>query len=153
MQQIINYANDAVKAFHQVPPGFWQALLASGILSPLLKVWKHFRVTKKEKEIAEWAMYLITVGVAFSAALLQYLLTAHPGNPTIIALHTAILSFMLQPVYLLGVKPLWSYFSKKSAAATAFNEEVKSAAIPATGLPIAGTSVSATADTNAPDGF
>lgn len=157
MQEVLHYLNQAVSQFHNIPAGFWQALIASGVLSPLIKIWKHFRITKKEKEIAEWAMYGLTIVVAFAVAVFQYLLTTHPQNPQIIALHTAVLSFMLQPVYMFVVKPTWNYLSSKNAAAAAFNSEVKSAAIPAEGLPIGGTSASATSattvDQTASDGF
>jgi hypothetical protein len=143
MDHFIDTLNKVVIYYHSIPAGFWQVLIASGILSPLIKAWKHFRITKKEKQIGEIAMYAITVGVAFVAATLQYLFTKHPQDPSIIALHTAVLGFVLTPTYLLAVKPLWAFLSNKFGEAATLEQQLKSAEIPAGGLPVEGTSVSA----------
>jgi hypothetical protein len=150
---MLNTLNNIVNYYHQIPPGFWQALIASGILSPLVHAWHQVHVTRKEKEIADWAMIIIVILVAFAASVFQYLLTTHPSNPTVIAMHTAVVGFMMTPLYIIVVKPLWTWLSKKSAAADIYNSQLKSSLIPSTGLPIAGTSVSATADAGQKDGF
>lgn len=154
---MLNLLNDAVKAYHQIPPGAWQAILASGILSPALHIWHKIHVTRKEKEIAEWAMLAITILVAFGASVFQYLLNTHPGNPKIIALHTSVLAFTMTPTYIWAVKPIFAWLSAKNAQSNVYAAqlaELKSAVIPSTGLPnLPGTAVSATADQNQKDGF
>ena len=143
MHSIVDFLNKAILLVQHVPSGFWQALIASGVLSPALKVWKHFRVTKKEKQIGEAVMFAVVTGISFVAVVLNYLFTHDPQNPSIILLHTAVLGFMTQPVYYLGVKPLWAKIEKEVAKAEALNEAVKAAAIPPEGLPVADTTVSA----------
>lgn len=140
---LLTLTNDAARALHQIPAGTWQAILASGTLTPLLHVAHRVRVTRKEKEIGEISMLLISILVAFTAAVLQYLFTKHPADPKIIALHTAVLGFTMTPTYIILVKPTWAYLTGKYGEASQLEDELKSALVPAEGLPVEGTSVSA----------
>lgn len=137
MEQVLHLLNEAVTTYQKIPAGFWQALLASGVLVPLLNVYKKIHLTRREQQLTAEAMHVIVIAASFLVAFAQYMLTSHPNDPRIIFLHTAVLSFMTQPVYLGLVKPLWAWSANRFG-----NSELKRAVIPADGLPLAGTSVS-----------
>jgi hypothetical protein len=130
--------NETVIVFAQVPSGFWQVLLASGVLSPFLKAVQHWWDIQSEK-----LMIGLVILFAFVAAGLHYLLTTPSGNPSIIAVQTALIGFTMQPIYFLAVKPLYRYLTDRFGAAKDILDELKTASVPAAGLPIAGTTVSA----------
>lgn len=137
MQQAIDIANQLALAWQHIPPSFWEALIAAGILTPFLNIYKHFRFTKRQREVTSAAMHIAVVVAAGALSVLQYLLSAYPQNPTVIAMHTAVLGFMTQPVYFLVVRPLWKYFSSMSSEAKLFENEMKAAAaVPAEGVPL-----------------
>ena len=128
---ILNGLNFAAK---NVP---WDAILASGILSPLLLIPK--RVVKKYFIHQEQVM-IIVVGLAgLLVAAGNYLLHVPNQNPGIIAIQGAVLAFMTQPIYFIVVKPLCRKISAIIAveiAKAAAKDEVHSAAVPPEGLPI-----------------
>lgn len=143
MHHIIQLANEVALLVHKVPAGFWQALLASGVLAPVLNVYKHLHFTRKEREVEARVMHVAVVAAAFLLSTGQYLLATHPADPRIIALHTAVLGFMTQPVYFFLLKPLlkyaWAPLALKFSEAARLEAELKSATVPPEGLPAAPT--------------
>lgn len=114
----------------------WDLVIASGLLSPVLLVIKKKLDVQSEKVMMTLVLVLSTLG---SAA--QYLLTTTAGSPEIIAAHGLMVAALSQPWYFALYKPAMAWFSNELAKARAFDAEVKSAAIPATGLPTAETKV------------
>lgn len=107
----------------------WEALVASGIISPLLVGIKKVLSVQSER-----VMISLVLIVSILAATGHYLLTVPTSNPSIIAMQGAVLAFMTQPVYFFLVKPASKWFSETLAAAAAFKADVKSAAEPQQGL-------------------
>jgi hypothetical protein len=135
MQHIISGANQLLADYHQIPAGLWQSLIATGILSPLIKVYKEFRITKNDRKIADIAMFSIVVAGCLGISIFGYLLTKNPINPKIILLHTAVLGFMTQPIYFALVKPGWKYLNNKYSSDPLIKELKMTSSIPAGGLP------------------
>lgn len=109
----------------------WELVIASGVLSPvvlLVKKWLHLQ--------SEKVMMTLVLVLSMLGSAVTYILSATSNDPTIIAVQGFIVAAMSQPVYYLIVKPFSLWFSGELAKARAFDAEVKSAAIPATGLPI-----------------
>lgn len=109
----------------------WDLVIASGVLSPvvlLVKKWLHLQ---SEKVMMTLVLVLSTLGAAVS-----YVLTTTSADPSIIAAQSLMVAAMSQPVYYILVKPFSLWFSGELAKARAFDAEVKSAAIPASGLPV-----------------
>jgi len=104
LQQILNILNYA--AVH-VP---WSAVAASGVLSPLLVAVKKWFSVQSER-------VMITL-VALSSGLVvagNYLLHVPTHDPSIIAVQTAVVAFMTQPVYFFMVKPGLAAIQKRIA--------------------------------------
>lgn len=109
----------------------WELVIASGVLSPVLlgvKKWKHI---KSEKIMST---LVIVFGLLGAAA--TYILSSTSDTPAIIATQGLLIAAMSQPWYFTLWKPISKWLSAELAKARAFDAEVKSAAIPATGLPV-----------------
>jgi hypothetical protein len=126
LQKVLDILNN-------VPPGTYEALLASGIISPLLVGVKKWFSVQSER-----VMITLVVVLGMLAAAGNYLLHVPTQDPSIIALQGAVIAFMTQPVYFFFVKPLFGKISSTLEAAAKFNDEVKSAAEPAGGVPLSG---------------
>jgi len=115
----------------------WDAILASGILAPLLLIPK--RIVKKNF-IHNQQVMIIVVGIAgLLVAAGNYLMNTPTSNPSIIAIQGAAIAFMTQPIYFIVVKPLVRKISAIIAveiAKASVASEAQSAAVPAGGLPI-----------------
>lgn len=112
----------------------WDLVIASGVLSPVLLGVKKWFSVQSEK-------VMMTLVIVFGAigATVSYLVGVPTTDPTIIAVHGLVISALSQPFYYLLVKPASKWLSAELAKAAAFDAEVKSAAIPADGLPISQT--------------
>jgi hypothetical protein len=130
-QQILDTLN-------QVPADVWgyviQIIVSAVIVSPValaLKKW-----WKINGEIV--MMGIVILGSVLSAVLI-YLQSDPRFAPWIVAVQGGLTFATTQPVYYLAVKPLYrqlsAWFTSQVAEAVELNE-VKSAAVPATGLPI-----------------
>lgn len=109
----------------------WDLVIASGILSPVVLIVKKWLHLQSEKVMMTLVLVLSMLGSA-----LTYILTSSSDVPSIIATQGLMVAAMSQPIYFLCLKPLSVWFSGELAKARAFDAEVKSAAIPASGLPI-----------------
>ncbi len=128
LTQILTTLNDLARHFP------WAALAASGVISPLgVAIKKWFDVQ------SERVMISIIVGMSAFAAAANYLIHVPTHDPLIIGLQTAVIGFMTQPVYYFVVKPALAAFRNQVEKASVFNAEIKSATVPATGLPISPT--------------
>lgn len=127
MQEVLDIAN---KIAASIP---WDAIIASGILSPLLLGIKKWFSVQSEK-----VMITLVGTVAVLTAAGHYLLTVPTSDPSIIAVQGAVLAFMTQPIYFFIVKPVWKWFSEQLAAAAAYRAELQSATEPVGGIPAEG---------------
>lgn len=127
-----DFITSIVNAINKIPPGTWQALAASGVISPTLQAIKHWFSIESEK----YMVFLMIFASGVTAAV-AYILNTPNQNPTIIALHTAIIGFITTPFYYYIVKPLYLKFISEVAQAKKLNEDIKSAAVPPEGLPTA----------------
>lgn len=125
MNEVLTIANDAVKA---IP---WELVIASGILSPVALAFKKWLHIQNEKVMMTMVLVFGLIGAAIT-----YITTVPTDDPTIIAARGLMIAAMSQPVYYLVVKPIATWLSAELAKAAAFDAEVKSAAIPAEGLPL-----------------
>ena len=112
----------------------WDLVIASGILSPLALAIKKWFSVQSEKVMMTLVIVLGVVGSAIT-----YLMSTPTSDPSIIAAHGLIVAALSQPFYYLCVKPATKWLSAELAKAAAFEAEVKSATIPAEGLPITQT--------------
>jgi hypothetical protein len=125
MEQVLSTLNTISQA---IP---WDLVMASGILSPavlLVKKWLHLQ---SEKVMMTLVLVLSMIGSAVT-----YILSTNSADPSIIAVQGLMVAAMSQPVFFLVVKPFSVWFGGELAKARAFDAEVKSAAIPASGLPV-----------------
>lgn len=121
MNNILHYINIIVS---HIP---WAAVAASGVISPLLMMIKKWLDIKSEKVL------ISLVGLMSAGAVMaNYLLHVPTSDPSIIAIQTAVVGFMTQPIYYFIVKPGFAWIGETVAAAAAFKKEVKSAAVPTT---------------------
>lgn len=123
IQTIINYANEFAT---NVP---WDAIVASGVLSPvilLLKKWLNIKDDKRREKV----MISLVLTLSMLTAAGNYLLHVPSQDPSIIALQGAALAFMTQPVYFFIVKPAIAAFRREVEKAAQFNLDVRSAAEP-----------------------
>lgn len=104
----------------------WQAVAASGMLSPVLLGIKKWFSVQSEKVMISLVMLS---GMLLSGA--HYLMTVPTHDPSIIAVQGAALAFLTQPFYFFIVKPVAASVSEQLAKAAAFDRQVKSAAEPA----------------------
>lgn len=109
----------------------WDLVIASGVLSPVLLAIKKWRHIQSEKVMMTLVLVLGMIGSAIT-----YFLTVHSSDPTIIAVQGLMVAAMSQPFYYLVVKPFSVWLGGELAKARAYDAEVKSAAIPADGLPL-----------------
>lgn len=128
LQNILNTLNQLAVAMP------WDALIAAGILSPALVAIKKWLSIQSEK-----VMVTLVIVLAAAAAGVTYLMTATFTDPSMIGVKTAIIAFMSQPVYFFIVKPAIAWFYSEVDKAAKLNMEMRSAAEPATGLPISGS--------------
>lgn len=112
----------------------WDLVLASGILSPLLLGVKKWFSVQSEKVMMSLVLVFGVVGAAVT-----YLMGTPTTDPSIIAAHGLMIAAMSQPVFFILVKPVSRWLSTELAKAAAFDAEVRSAAIPAEGLPVTQT--------------
>lgn len=98
----------------------WDAVAASGVLSPLLVGVKRWFSVQSER-----IMISLVILFAMLAAAGNYLLNVPSQDPGVIAVQGAVLAFMTQPVYFFVVKPAYKWFSGQLAKAAAFDEQVK----------------------------
>lgn len=124
LNQVLYYANQIAKNFP------WEVIAASGVISPLLVGIKKWFSVQSEKVMITLVVVLSTVTVAGN-----YLLHVPTADPRILAVQAAVLAFATQPVYFFIVKPAIYSFRSYIEKAAKFNAEVKSAAVPAAGLP------------------
>jgi hypothetical protein len=124
--------HEITQSISQIPTGFWHVLLGAIILSPTVQGLK--RLLKIQA--AHHAFLLLSI-VAMLAAAANYILHTPTANPSIIALQGSVLAFTAQPVYFILIKGLWqNVIQENIVEARKFNDMVKSAAVPADGLPI-----------------
>lgn len=121
--EVLNTIANAVHWVAQNAP--WAAVLAAGILSPIL-----LAIKKKFKVQSEKVMICLVAFAGLVVAGGNYLLHVPTQNPTIIALQGLAVAFMTQPFYFFIVKPLSIAVTEQLAKAAAFDEQVKSAANP-----------------------
>lgn len=107
------------------------ALIASGLLSPLLLLVKNWRISRNVETILQkdWVMYSLVLLTATAFSIGEYVLSAPTHDPTIIAVRTAVTAFMSQPIYFYIVKPLFALFKSQLDKAAALNNDIKSAAV------------------------
>lgn len=108
----------------------WDLVLASGVLSPVLLAIKKWRHIQSEK-----VMMSLVLVVSIAGATASYILSSTSDLPTVIAIQGLMVAAMSQPWYYIIYKPATKWLSAELAKAKAFDAEVKSAAIPAAGLP------------------
>lgn len=109
----------------------WDVIIAAGILSPI-----GLYIKKKRNIESDKVMLFIIILLSTIAAVGSYLLTVTTADPSIIAAKSALIYFTSQPIYILCLRPAYGWLSAELAKARAFDAEVKSAAIPAEGLPV-----------------
>jgi hypothetical protein len=128
---ILSNANDLARHFP------WDALVASGVISPLLVGVKKWRITKNVESLfkKDWFVYLTLLLLSALTAAGNYLLHTPTSDPTIIAIQTAVVAFLTQPIYFFIVKPALAYFRGEINRAAEHNLQIKSAAVPVGGLP------------------
>jgi hypothetical protein len=125
LQTILANLND----FAQAVP--WDAATYGFLLSPLLLL------VKKIKGIhnGELMVWLLLAG-SLLAGFANYLTETQPGDPRVIAFNSFVTLIATQPVYKLLLKPAIAFFQAQVDKAVAFNEEVKSAAVPNGGITV-----------------
>jgi hypothetical protein len=132
--QILNSLAITVSHISGMVP--WDLVAASGVLSPvLLAVKQPLKKRIESDKTMEKVMMSLVIIFGIVVATLQYLVNVPTTDPSIIAVHGLLISAMSQPFYMILVKPFYRWLSGELAKAKAFDAEVKSAAIPATGLP------------------
>ena len=123
MENIISTLNNIVS---HIP---WQAIAASGIISPLLVgIRKWFNI--KSKRVLIFLVSLMSAG----AVTVNYLLRVPTSDPSILAIQASVVAFMTQPIYHFVVKPGFAWFADTIEAAALFKSEVRSAALPQSGV-------------------
>jgi hypothetical protein len=130
----LNVMNDIARHFP------WEALAASGVISPLLVGIKKWFSVQNEKVMI--SLVILISGLAVAG---NYMLHVPTSDPYIIGIQTAVLAFMTQPIYFFIVKPAIAFFKNEVEKAAALNE-VKSATVPKGGITVTyGTPAPATA--------
>lgn len=104
----------------------WEAVAASGVLSPVLLAIKKWFSVQSEK-----VMITLVLLAGMLTAAGHYLLNVPTNDPSIIAVQGAVLAFMTQPFYFFIVKPIANTVSEQIAKAQAFDRQIKSAIEPA----------------------
>lgn len=109
----------------------WDLVIASGVLSPVLLGLKKLKKIESEKIMSTLVIVISVIGAAIS-----YIMSSTADTPAIIITQGLIVAAMSQPWYFALYKPATKWLSTELAKARAFDAEVKSAAIPASGLPV-----------------
>lgn len=127
--QLVTDLNQAATYFNNV--GGWNAVIASGVLSPVLMA------IKKLKSIKDGEVMLWLLGASsFIAGFMVYLLTTPQHDPTIIAFLGFVTFIASQPFYKVIFKPFFAWVSIQFTTAKAQVEADKNpATVPADGLP------------------
>lgn len=106
----------------------WGTLLtfigASGGLSALMTP-----VSRKLKNSHDLTKLLLVFIAGTTVATVNYLMHTTSQDPNIVFVQGALLTFMAQPFYLAILKPTAIWFGGQLAKATAYDEQVKSAAV------------------------
>ena len=134
----MQYLQPIADALNQVPPAFWplavQTVISAVIVSPLALTIKKWWKIEGEKVM----MFIVILG-SIVTAVIAYLQDDPKYGPWLVAVQGGLTFATTQPVYYLFVKPLYSglasWFASQVAQAAQLND-VKSAAVPASGLPI-----------------
>lgn len=130
---------DSILSFlNSIPNEVWTAIIevvvGAIIVSPVVLAIKRWRDIHSEK-----IMLALVIGGSFITAALLYLRSVPEFAPWAIAVQGWLVFATTQPVYIYLVKPLsiriGIWFNGK-VAAVAIANEAKSAAIPATGMPV-----------------
>jgi hypothetical protein len=114
------------------------------LYAPLLSV--VLLITKKVAKIKNGeVMVWLTVAGSVVFAAVAYIVSHPNENPQVAAMSAVVIAATSQPFYRLVLRPLSKAIGKVWLAqvnkAARLNSEVKSAAVPATGLPISGVEV------------
>lgn len=127
--QLVTDLNQAAAYFTNV--GGWNAVVASGILSPVGMAIRKF----KGIDNGEVMLWLIAAGSLLSGFFV-YLLTTPQHDPTVIAFLGFVTFLASQPFYKVIFKPLFAWIGIQFATAKAQVEADKNpATVPAEGLP------------------
>lgn len=125
-------------ALNSISPDAWgvvvTTVVSALITSPVVQGLKRWFQVDSEKKI----LFLVMIG-SMGAAAVAYLLTVPQFAPWIILVEGWLVFATTQPLYIYFFKPVFKnlggWFTGKLAEAAAINE-AKSAAVPATGLPV-----------------
>lgn len=130
--QLVSDLNQLAQTFNNL--GGWNAVVASGVLSPI------GMAVKKLKNIdnGEVMLWLIAAG-SLLAGFVVYLLTTPQHDPTVIAFLGVVTFVGTQPFYKVIFKPFFAWLGGQFATAKAQVEAQKNpASVPAEGLPTIG---------------
>lgn len=114
-----------------IPPEAWQVLAVAFLTSPAAAWIKHKLEINKG-----WIMFTGVTVVSFGSALVAYLLRDPSYTPWFIAIQGAVTYFATQPYYYGLVRPIGGWLASIFAKSQEFDEQVKSAAVPDTGVPL-----------------
>lgn len=128
MHDLLSTANELAKSFP------WDALAATGVISPLLVGFKKWLSIQSER-----VMISLVALLSFLTVAGHYLLTTPSSSPKVLAYQSAVLAFMTQPVYFFFVKPAFAWLRTSIEKSDQLNKDIKSAAQPASGINV-GTS-------------
>ena len=124
----------ALTALNGVPQEVWsvviETIVAALVASPAvvaIKKWFHLHSDK--------VLLGVTIAASMFTAAGAYLVNDPTFSAWLLPVHGWLIFATTQPVYRFLVKPLMAKIQAKIAEAIAFNAEIKSAAVPATGLP------------------
>lgn len=127
--QLVSDLNQIAQTFGNL--GGFSALLASGVLSPVVSL------IKKVKDIknGEVMIWLLGVG-SLAAGFIVYLFSTPQHDPTIVAFLGTVTFIGTQPFYKIIFKPFFAWLGGQFATAKAQVDSQKNpAAVPAEGLP------------------
>lgn len=110
----------------------WDAAVYGPVIVPVLALIKKV-ADIKDGEVMVWLL----IAASLVSGFVDYIMQTQPSDPRVIAFNAAIAGITSQPVYKLVLKPAMKFFSNQVEKAAQFNLEVKSAAMPAGGLPTA----------------
>lgn len=127
--------NEILTALNGVDPAVWglviETIVAALFASPVvlaIKKWLHLHSDK--------VMISVAILTSLFTAAGAYVVNDPTFSAWLVPVHGWLIFATTQPVYRFLVKPLIAKVQAKIAEAIAFNNEVKSAAVPATGLPV-----------------
>lgn len=130
--QLLTDANLVAQYFDNL--GGWNAVAASGVLSPIGMAIKKFA----KIDNGEVMLWLIGAG-SIAAGFMVYLLTTPQHDPTVIAFLGVVTFLGTQPFYKVIFKPFFAWLGGQFATAKAQVEAQKNpASVPPEGLPVIG---------------